>query len=111
MRNFLGLNKQLSQLMVMLLLIVSFVGYGEKSHYHHKRHNKNNKYYPVIDITNGVPAWVHDYSNVTISKPQDKGSYTISQDNVSHDGKIYRKSYGTSNENVNIITVKPKPNK
>ena len=64
--------------------------------------------YPVIDLTNGIPPWISDYNNVTVSKPQNKGSYVSGFDNTTHDGKIYRKTYKQSGTTVTIITVKSK---
>ena len=94
---------------VIAVTFFSLLGFADSyKKYHREKRYHQNRPYPIIDVTNGIPGWVNDYDNVVVSKPQNKGSYTSSQDNVTYDGKIYRKSYGTSNENVQIITVKPK---
>jgi hypothetical protein len=73
--------------------------------------------YPVIDVTNGIPAWVNNYNNnngnnanncnngCTQSMPADKGSYVSSYDNTTQNGKIYYQEYTQGFTGVTISNV------
>lgn len=69
--------------------------------------------YPIIDVTNGIPAWVNNYNNngnngcngCTQSMPADKGSYVSSYDNTTQNGKIYYQEYTQGFTGVTISNV------
>lgn len=61
--------------------------------------------YPTVDVTNGIPAWVNNYSNGTTAKGEQKGSYVRTYDNTTQNGKIYTQTISGSGTSVTIVTV------
>lgn len=68
--------------------------------------NQRQNIYPLINLSNGIPAWVYNYNNVSPTQENEsKGAYVRSYDNTSHDGKIYYQTYSQGFTGVSVSTL------